>query len=292
MGKWRRIPQMHFSRRKLLRTTGRLAVLPLLAPFLKGSAFATGIVAEPASPSEASIPLLDPVMATRIKSISNIFEVGSPDPDYAYVENLDDGRGYTVTQYGFCTYNDEVSWVINRYAQGAPETPLKRFLPFMPPLRLGAGTEGLTGFPQAWRAEVKASKLLAGACDEEADRLYLYPAMAEAQAVDVRSPIGLSIFYDTWLQHGASTDADSLKSILGRTVDETGGRGSLSESEFLRAFLVVRKAVLNNPTNHATRSVWRQSARRVDALMNLLDSNPDLVPPVDVINDDIHAVVL
>ncbi len=283
---------MHLSRRKLLRTTGRLAVFPLLAPLFKSVAFATGGEAGRVNPSEASMPLLSPVMATRIKSISNVFEVGSPDPDYAYVENLDDGRGYTVTQYGFCTYNDEVSWVINRYAQDIPETPLKRFLPYMPPLRHGAGIEGLAGFPQVWRAEVKASKLLSVACDWEADRLYLYPAMAAAETADVRSPIGLSIFYDTWLQHGASTDPDSLKSILDRTIAETGGRDSLSEPEFLRAFLVIRKMVLNNPANHATRLVWRQSARRVDALMNLLDSNPDLVPPVDVVNDDIHAVVL
>src|SRR5262245_56682149 len=43
----------------------------------------------------------------RIKAISNVFEVGRAEPDYAYVENLGDGRGFTVTQYGFCTYNNE-----------------------------------------------------------------------------------------------------------------------------------------------------------------------------------------
>ena len=231
-------------------------------------------------------------MATRIKAISNVFEVGSPEPDYAYVEDLRDGRGYTVTQYGFCTYNGEVSWVINRHAQDVPDTPLKRFLPFLPPLKNDAGTAGLGGFPQAWRAALKASKLLAVACDEEADRLYLYPAMAAAEGADIHSPIGLSIFYDTWLQHGASTDANSLNSILARSLAETGGRDSLSERDFLQTFLDIRRTVLNNPANHETRSVWRQSAGRVDALMTLLDSNPDLVPPVKVVNDDVHAVVL
>lgn len=289
---------MQCDRRNFLRASARLAIIPLLAPLFKGVASATGasIVdqgsADTAMASGSSLPLIDPVMATRIKAISNVFEVGSPEPDYAYVENLGDGRGYTVTQYGFCTYNGEVTWVINRHAQDVPDTPLKRFLPFLPPLTSGAGTAGLAEFPQAWRAAIKASKLLAVACDEEADRLYLYPAMEAAKAADIRSPIGFSIFYDTWLQHGASTDADSLNSILDRTIAEAGGRDSLSEPEFLRTFLDIRKTVLNNPANHATRFVWRQSARRVDALMNLLDSNPDLVPPVDVVNDDIHAVVL
>ncbi len=68
----------------------------------------------------------------RIKAISNVFEVGRAEPDYAYVENLGDGRGYTVTQYGFCTYNNEVSDVIARYAEDVPATPLKRFLPHLP----------------------------------------------------------------------------------------------------------------------------------------------------------------
>jgi chitosanase len=290
---------MLFSRRRFLRISSRLAVIPLLAPLFKGVASATGGASGagqestgPAMPSDSSLPLLDPAMATRIKAISNVFEVGSAEPDYAYVENLGDGRGYTVTQYGFCTYNGEVSWVINRHAQDVPDTPLKRFLPYLPPLASGVGTAGLAQFPQAWRAAVQASKLLAAACDEEADRLYLYPAVEAAVTAGIRSPIGLSIFYDTWLQHGASTDADSLNSILDRTISETGGRDSHSEQDFLRAFLDVRKTVLNNPANHATRFVWRQSARRVDALMNLLDNNPDLVPPVDVVNDDIHAVVL
>ena len=71
-------------------------------------------------------PLINPVMATRIKAISNVFEVGSPEPDYAYVEDLGDGRGYTVTQYGFCTYNGEVAWAIencNLCHSAKPRTP-------------------------------------------------------------------------------------------------------------------------------------------------------------------------
>ena len=142
---------MQCDRRNFLRASARLAIIPLLAPLFKGVASATGasIVdqgsADTAMASGSSLPLIDPVMATRIKAISNVFEVGSPEPDYAYVENLGDGRGYTVTQYGFCTYNGEVTWVINRHAQDVPDTPLKRFLPFLPPLTSGAGTAGSRG---------------------------------------------------------------------------------------------------------------------------------------------------
>ena len=235
-------------------------------------------------------PPLDVDLARRIKAISNVFEVGASEPDYAYVEDLGDGRGYTVTQYGFCTYNNEVAQVINRYAKFAPDTELKSFLPQLTPR--STGKHALGDFAAAWRKEADGSRYLGVACDEEADELYFRPAMKAAAAAGVRSPIGKSIFYDTWLQHGASGDADSLAAILKRTVAQTGGVGASSETEFLRTFLAIRKAVLREPANRETREVWRASASRVDALLHLLDSNPALVPPIKVASADINVVVL
>lgn len=234
--------------------------------------------------------LPDAELVRRIKAISNVFEVGRTEPDYSYVEDLGDGRGYTVTQYGFCTYNSEVTQVINRYVAHVPDTPLKRFLPELPPAKWT--DQALHDFPHIWRKEIRASEALGGACDEEANVLYFAPAIESAAAVGVTSPIGMAIFYDTLLQHGASTDPDSLPSILKRTLEENGDVDSTSEPQFLRAFLAVRKSVLENSSNHATRHVWRASARRVDALLKLLDDNPNLVPPIEVANADIEATVL
>lgn len=232
----------------------------------------------------------DPALVRRIKAISNVFEVGNPDPDYAYVEDLGDGRGYTVTQYGFCTYNSEVAQVIQRYAAHVPETPLKRFLAELPPAKWSH--QNLDDFAHVWRHEINASEFLGSACDEEADVLYFYPAIESAAAVGVTSPIGMAIFYDTLLQHGAAADPDSLPSILKRTLEEFGDIDSTSEPQFLRAFLKVRKSVLENASNHETRKVWRASAKRVDALASLLDDNPNLVPPIDVANADVEATIL
>ena len=41
----------------------------------------------------------------------------------------------------------------------------------------------------------------------------------------------------------------------------------------------------------STAAVWQQSAPRVDALLKLLDDNPDLDPPVTVANAEISVVV-
>ena len=289
---------MHKNRRDFLRLAGRTCLIAILAGAKGVRALAVGPGHDPiATPLNAigmpmphnTEPASDADLVRRIKAITNVFEVGGPDPDYAYVEDLGDGRGYTVTQYGFCTYNNEVAQVIERYAQFVPATDLKRFLVHLPPF--ATGRRALTGFPAAWHKE-HASEYLGIACDEEADKLYFQPAVKAAAAAGVTSAIGKSIFYDTWLQHGASGDPDSLSAILKRTQGATGGIGVRSEKEFLREFLAIRKAVLREPANRDTREVWRASARRVDALLHLLDNNPDLVPPIKVANADVDVVVL
>jgi chitosanase len=256
------------------------------------SAQTMDMIAREAQEAARAMPRLsDPMdeLAARIKAISNVFEVGSPAPEYGYVEKLGDGRGYTVTNYGFCTSTGEVAALINLYAAAVPATPLKRFIDSMPPAREQDGD--LDDFPDAWRAAIGSSDRLAGVCDKEADRLYFAPAMAAANAAGMHSPIGKLIFYDTWLQHGAGDDPDSFNAIYARAAKKVGGGPPFAEHEFLETFLAIRKAVLQAPFDPATRKVWRQSAPRVDALTNLLERNPNLAPPVTVANAEVHAII-
>ncbi|HWK38835.1 MAG TPA: chitosanase [Hyphomicrobium sp.] len=233
-------------------------------------------------------------LAQRIKAVSNVFEVGSPEPDYAYVENLGDGRGYTVTQYGFCTYNEEVSQVIERYAADVPGNPLVRFLSQLPPVRWTG--QRLEKFPAAWRKEVHTSALLPRACDEQADVLFFRPSLQRAADLGLHSAVGKSIIYDTLLQHGDADDPDSLSSIIKRTPlprragDDQDGDDQ-SEFAFLRAFLAERLSVLKNASSPETRIAWRASTPRVDALLTLLQVNPDLTPPIRVMNREIDVVI-
>ncbi len=231
-------------------------------------------------------------LARRIKAISNVFEVGRPEPDYAYVEDLGDGRGYTVTQYGFCTYNDKVAQVINRYVQHVPDTHLKKFLPHLPPVSDGTSSEGAGRISRRVAQGDQGIPISRHRLRRRSRHALPRPALAAAASAGVTTAIGKAIFYDTWLQHGASTDADSLPTILERTIEETGGVEASSEADFLRAFLAIRKSVLHAPHNRETKEVWRESAGRVDALRHLLDNNPDLAPPIEVANADVDVVVL
>jgi chitosanase len=227
-------------------------------------------------------------LAARIKAISNIFEVGGPQADYRYVENLDDGRGYTVTSYGFCTGTGEVGELISRYATHAPSTPLKHYAALMPPV---SDTEDApAGFPAAWQKEI-TNQALAAVCDAEADRLLYAPAMRAATAANVHSPVGLLVFYDTFLQHGSGDDPDSFSAIYADAIARVRRSPSQGEADLIRTFLMIRKEVLLDPSEADTRRVWRQSASRVDALLNLLATNPDLTPPVTVTSQDVHIIV-
>ena len=247
---------------------------------------------QPAMPGRTLKSASEKALVRRVKAISNIFEVGGVTPDYSYVEDLGDGRGLTLTQYGLVTNELEVGWVIESHRGRRPDTQLARFLTVLPPLGSGTDPLELAGFADIWRAEMSDGPSLRAACDEVADRLYLEPALAAAEGAGVTSPVGVLIFYDTILQHGGGDDPDSFGAILARSQSGDGGSdGPRDEADLLGRFLAVRRAVLLSPHNTETAEVWRRSVTRVDALETLLARNPALRPPVIVANSEIRVRV-
>ena len=217
-----------------------------------------------------------------VKAISNVFEVGSSKANYTYVEDLGDGRGFTATSYGFCTDENEMKQILTEYNKREPGNALSQFLP-----RLA----NPVGFSAAWNAEARSSPVLHDVCEKYADEIYYDPAVQFASDAKIITPVGLAIIYDTLLQHGGGTDPDSLGAIYKRTVAKTGWPNTGTELDFLRAFLDMRRADLMNPKNAETRDVWRQSVTRIDALVGLLNSNPNLQSPVVVRNSVIEVTI-
>lgn len=232
----------------------------------------------------------DQELANLMRAVSNVFEVGHPATDYAYVEDLHDGRGYTVTSYGFCTGTGEVSELITRYLEAQPDSRLGRYLQVLPPTH--ADQSAATDFAVAWRHEAGASPLLTSVCDELAQEIIFRPAMAAARAAEIVSPAGKLIIYDTVLQHGADADPDSLTAILAqaKTLSDPPDAG-FSEVTLVRNILRARARVLHDPSFASTTAVWRASIPRIDALRDILECNPLLMPPVLVRNHEMIAYV-
>jgi chitosanase len=101
----------------------------------------------------------------------------------------------------------------------------------------------------------------------------------------VRSPLGLAILVDTAVQQGTDNDPDSLPSMVQKTNAKAGATPAdgTDETQWLRDFLTVRRATLENPSSADTADEWRESVGRVDALSALLDAgNLDLKTPFTI----------
>ncbi|MCF7552706.1 chitosanase [Pseudonocardia sp. WMMC193] len=218
--------------------------------------------------------------------IISVFENGVPDIQYGYIEDLQDGRGYTAGRAGFCSACGDMAEVVRRYTEAAPINPLASFLPTLMQLAAEGSDSraGLEGLPQAW-AQASADPQFRAAQDAVVDTNYYRPALDLAQQLGLESPLARLALYDTAVQHGVNVGPDSLAAIADRATQEAGGvpTASTQETLWLEAFLNRRRATLEQPSNPDTREAWAASVGRVDALHALLDEgNLNLDLPLKV----------
>ncbi len=107
--------------------------------------------------------------------------------------------------------------------------------------------------------------------------------MELAEKENIESALGKCAFYDCIIQHGEGDDPDSIGAIIKRTERKERGPVNGNEKEWIRQFLMTRRADLVNPAEESTQDEWRQSVDRVDAMIKLLDDgNLDLTGPIRV----------
>jgi chitosanase len=234
-----------------------------------------------------------------VEKINSVFENDSTTPSYTYCENLDDGRGFTFGKIGFTTANGDGYDVIKEYCDGNPNSALKKYLPTLKQLAQDEDddTDNLKGFEQAWAAEAAQTTAVQ---DKHAYEVYGKPALDYCYRLGLKSNMAIAFLYDTIVQHGDGDDGDSIGALLERTTEAMGGslsgrdknnNGCIAidnpEIEFLDAFLVERKKCLLNPENEDTKEEWSESADRVNALKNLLDTeNLDLIGTIHIKSND------
>jgi chitosanase len=221
-----------------------------------------------------------------IAQMISVFENGTPEIQYAYIEDLHDGRGYTAGRAGFCTACGDLLTVVQTYTAQVPDNPLAGYLPTLTQLAKASddSTKGLNGFVGAWSTAAD-DPVFRQVQDRVNDDLYTAPARKIADANGVRSALGLAILVDTAVQQGTDDDPDGLPAMVRKTTAAVGGTpaGGVDETTWLQGFLDVRRDTLENPTSSDTGKVWRESVGRVDALRALLDAgNLDLATPFTI----------
>jgi chitosanase len=206
---------------------------------------------------------LTPEQKLRAMRMISVFENGTVELQYAYVEALDDSdlRGYTCG-LGFTTGTEDALEVIQAYTKKVPNNPLAQFIPR---LRQGrGGLDGLKGYPKAWQLCAK-DQAFNQIQEQIQDKNSYNPALAAWRDLGLKSALSLAILYDTAWMHGPGDDADGLLGLIARTTADPS-----NEPAWLAAFMEVLRADLLDPVDKNTQDEWRKAVHRADALNDLV----------------------
>jgi chitosanase len=219
-----------------------------------------------------SIASLTGLQKHRAEQLINLFENGSTESRYDYVESLDDGRGITAGKVGFTTATGDLLAVVDEYTRRKPENNLMKFLPRLKELaeEESDSVEGLNGFTKAWEIAARDA-VFRKVQDDITDRVYYQPAMRYVHTLELQTALAQAVIYDTIVQHGDGDDPDSLSAIVERTNQVARGTPAegVEERIWLENFLKLRREDLAHAHNEDTRAEWSESVGRCDVFSML-----------------------
>lgn len=233
-------------------------------------------------------------LKARAAMITSSFENSDLRIDYGYAENIGDGRGITAGRAGFTSGTSDLLELVTNYTAMVPSNGLAKYLPALRQVNGSASTSGLSGFEAAFRAEDAGQNRakFRQAQDALAEKLYLHPAIALADAAGIKSPLGQAILWDTAIHHGLSQEyqigqtvnwnsigsGDSMDEVLKEARTAMGGNVNGNEAAWLRKFLDIRLVHLLNWSEEGDQ-FDDSSQSRVDALRSIVAAGKlDLSP--------------
>jgi chitosanase len=109
----------------------------------------------------------------RCEQYNSIFENDSPQLDYGFVDNFQDGNGFTSGRSGFTTASGTAHQVVKRYTERKPDNPLAKYLPELKRLadRHSSDVSSLQGYNIAWKRSSR-DPLFRQIQDDVSDHLY------------------------------------------------------------------------------------------------------------------------
>jgi chitosanase len=291
----------HRPRQKVTRLTGILLGLGLAAtpatafarPFQPDAA-ATGAAqyAQAATVTQyqdklAATGLDDPAKKEIAMQIVSSAENSSLDwkAQYKYIEDIDDGRGYTAGIIGFCSGTGDMLDLVQLYTNRKPGNVLAKYLPALRDVDGSDSHDGLDpNYTRDWKTAANDTAFKTAQNDER-DRVYFNPAVAQGKA-DGIGTLGQFMYYDAIVMHGPGNDSVSFGGIRKRALQNAkppsqGG----NETTYLNAFLDARVWAMKQEEAHSDTS-------RVDTAQRvfLRNGNLNLNTPLDwkVYGDSFH----
>ncbi|RKE23548.1 chitosanase [Streptomyces sp. TLI_171] len=227
----------------------------------------------PSSSPTAHVNLDDPAKKEIAMKLVSSAENSSLDwrAQFSYIEDINDGRGYTAGIIGFCSGTGDMLDLVEAYTAKNPNNVLA---PYLPALRSVNGTsshQGLDpGFPAAWR-QAATDPVFTQTQEAERDRVYFDPAVAQGKADGLRA-LGQFAYYDAAVMHGPDGLVSIRKAALAKAKPPAQGG---NETTYLNAFLDAREAEMRKEEAHSDTTRVSTEQRKF-----LNEGNLDLTPPL------------
>ena len=191
---------------------------------------------------------------------------------YAYIEDIGDGRGYTAGIIGFCSGTGDMLEVIEEYTKRNIDNRLAVYLPALRQVNGSASHIGLDpDFVADWKAAA-TDPLFRAAQDKERDDAYFEPAVRLAKTDGLRV-LGQFAYFDAAVMHGTGPGETSLEGIRAAALKaaKPPAQGG-DETAYLNAFLDARATAMRTEPAHADTSRV-DTAQRVFLQAGNLDLN-------------------
>ncbi|MGX6603648.1 chitosanase [Micromonosporaceae bacterium Da 78-11] len=228
----------------------------------------------PPTTAPAGKNLDDPTKKESAMEIVSAAENSSLDwrAQFAYIEDIGDGRGYTAGIIGFCSGTGDMLELVEAYTATKPGNVLAKYLPALRRVNNTDSHNGLDpNFTKDWKTAA-ADSVFKAAQEAERDRVYFKPSVADGKSDGVRA-LGQFAYYDASVMHGY----EGMRSIRARALKraKTPAQGG-DERVWLNAFLDERVVEMNKEEAHSDTS-------RVDTAQRVFlnNSNFDLNTPLD-----------
>ncbi|WP_394841225.1 chitosanase [Pendulispora brunnea] len=246
------------------------------------STVAIGCTAESAAPQSVSGALLasdleEPHKKDIAMQLVSSAENSSLDwrAQYKYIEDIDDGRGYTAGIIGFCSGTGDMLQLVEHYQNVKPGNILEQYLPALRNVNGTPSHEGLDpNYPGDWETAAQDPDFQR-AQDYERDRVYFNPSVSQAKQ-DGLGALGQFAYYDAIVMHGNGGDPLSFGSIRRNAMNNrpTPAQGG-DEVAYLHAFLDARVEAMKAEPEHSNTSRVDTAQRRF-----LNEGNLDLHTPL------------
>ncbi|WP_274622913.1 chitosanase [Paractinoplanes aksuensis] len=191
---------------------------------------------------------------------------------FRYIEDINDGRGYTAGIIGFCSGTGDMLELVQAYTNAVPGNVLAKYLPALRNVNGTASHAGLDpNFTNDWRTAANDSRFQA-AQESERDRVYFNPSVRDGKSDGVRA-LGQFAYYDAAVMHGYEGMRAIRTQALKRAKPPSQGG---DERAWLNVFLDERVIEMKKEAAH-------EDTTRVDTAQRrfLNNGNFDLNTPLD-----------